>query len=330
MKKFTGVLFIFALMFLVACGGPEATLPAPTSTVDAEEPTDNAVSVGSEEQDTVVESEPVDSDSEIVPVVDPVEATQAPTPTNLPESWEDYPVIPNISQRAIEIYNQGIAAGNDPHSFSKIGDCQNITTYFLAPLENPQFYSLGDEYAYLQDTIDYFYGSYSRKSLAVAGGLNVARVLSPLHADIELCEPNEHPLACEVRINNPSITIVSLEENWGSRTAEEYEQYLRKVIEYLIGENVLPILATKADNLEGDNSFNQVIVNVAADYEIPLWNFWRAVQPLPNHGLQEDGFHLSIAGPYFDDAAHMQAGWPWRNLTALQTLDAVLEAVGQK
>jgi hypothetical protein len=252
-----------------------------------------------------------------------------PSPTPTPENWQDYPVIPTVSQRAVEIYQQGIAMGNDPHRFSKIGDCQSITTYFLAPFEDPKLYSLGEQYAYLQDVIDWYFGSFSRESLAVAGGLNVARVLSPFHADADQCAPNENSLACEVRVYNPSVAIVSLEENWNGRTADQYEGYLRTIIEYLIGEGVLPILATKADNLEGDNRINQTIVRLAGEYGIPLWNFWLAVQPLPNHGLEKDGFHLTLAGPYFDDRTHMKEAWPWRNLTALQALNAVMLVVSQ-
>ena len=255
--------------------------------------------------------------------------TPTPTSTKLPESWQLYPVIPEVSPRAIEIYQRGIAMGNDPHHFSKIGDCQNISTYFLAPLEDPDLHSLGEEYANLQEVIDWFFGSYSRESLAVAGGLNVAAVLSPFHADVEKCKPNEHPLACEVRIHNPSIAIVSLEENWGSRTAKNYEEHLRTIIEYLISEGILPILATKADNIEGDYSINKTITKVAEEYELPIWNFWLAVQPLPNHGLKNDGFHLTLAGPYFDSEWHMESGWTIRNLTALQTLDVVWRAVTQ-
>lgn len=256
----------------------------------------------------------------------PTDTSIPPTKTPFPETWQDWPVIPNVSQRAIEIYQRGIELGNDPHSFSKIGDCQNISTYFLAPFENPAEHSLG-EYTELQDVIDWYYGSYSRDSLAVAGGLNVARVLSPFHADIDKCEPGENSLSCEVRVNNPSVAIVSLEENWGDRSQEDYEGYLRTILDYLIDEGVVPILVTKADNFEGDHAINISIVKLAAEYDIPLWNFWAAVQPLPNHGLEKDGFHLTLAGPYFDSESHMENAWPWRNLTALQSLNAVLEAV---
>ena len=327
------VLLIIAL--LTSCSSVENNQPKVLSGKTNLESTspDNlsqGVSVSIDIGDTGLSQEDVNTPAngeKITEAIGEDQIESGPTPTPLPASWKDYPVIPNISPAALAIYQKGIKMGNDPNSFSKIGDCQNITTYFLASLENPKLYSLGDEYGYLQDTIDYFYGSFSRESLAVAGGLNVARVLSPFHSDIELCEPNEHPLACEVRVNNPSIAIVSLEENWSSRTAEEYEGYLRRVIEYLISEGVLPILATKADNLEGDHRINKTVVSLAEEYQLPMWNFWKAVQPLPNHGLEEDGFHLTVAGPYFDSKGHMRSAWPWRNLTALQSLHAVLEAV---
>jgi hypothetical protein len=89
----------------------------------------------------------------------------------------------------------------------------------------------------------------------------------------------------------------------------------------------LPILATKADNWEGNHGINAAIARIAAEYEIPLWNFWLAVQPLPNHGVSEDGFHLTYARNFFDDPVRMQSSWPVRNLTALQALDAVWKAV---
>lgn len=256
-----------------------------------------------------------------------VDLAKKATATAGPANWQDYSVVPSLSDRAIEIYQQGLLKGNDPHRFSKIGDCQNITTYFLSAFEDPDLYTLGEDYAGLQETIDWYFGSFARESLAVAGGLNVARVLSPFHANRELCGANENSLDCEVRVHNPSVAIVSMEENWSQRSPEEYEKHLRTIVESLIDKGVLPILATKADNLEGDHSINATIAKVAADYEIPLWNFWLAVQPLPTQGLHADGFHLTVAGSHFDDAQRMKKAWPWRNLTALQSLDSVLEAV---
>jgi hypothetical protein len=85
----------------------------------------------------------------------------------------------------------------------------------------------------------------------------------------------------------------------------------------------VPVLSTKADNLEKDESINAIIARLAQEYDIPLWNFWAAVQGLPSAGLQPDGAHLTFASPFFDLPDNMEHAWPVRNLTALQTLDSL-------
>jgi hypothetical protein len=232
-----------------------------------------------------------------------------------------------VSERARQLYQAGLAMGNDPRAFSKVGDCQNIPAFFLGIFENPDDeYRLG-EYGYLQDVIKYFKGSYRRDSLAAQGGFNVASVLSPIWSDRRICQKNENPLECEFRDHRPSIAIISMETWWSGKPATEYEAYLRQIVDYAISQGTLPILATKADNWEGNHGINAAIVRIAAEYEIPLWNFWLAVQPLPNHGVSEDGFHLTYARNFFDDPVRMQSSWPVRNLTALQALDAVWKGV---
>lgn len=240
-----------------------------------------------------------------------------------PADWQDLPVVPTVSARAKAIYERGLEAGRFPNRFSKIGDCQNILPYFLAFFDSPDRYDLGEDYAYLQDTIDHFSGSFSRKSTATGGGMNVAAVFSQYWADQERCKDGEFPLACELRLNQPIIAIISMEESWGSgNEVENYEKYMRRIIETVIEFGTVPILATKADNLEGDHLINQTIARLAYEYDIPLWNFWRAVQPLENHGLEKDGFHLT--GLYhFTKIEDSELAWPLRNITALQALDAV-------
>jgi len=247
-----------------------------------------------------------------------------------PEDWREWPVIPMVSSRAIAIYQDGIEKGRDPRVFSKTGDCQNITTYFLALFENPDLYRLGAEYAYLQETIDYYNGSFSRNSMAVKGGMNVAAVLSPMRANQEYCLGGETSLDCELRLNNPSIMLVSMEEAWGEQnSAANYEKYMRMILDKIIANGTLPIIATKADNLEGGHRINETIVKLAYEYDIPLWNFWRAVQGLPNNGILADGFHLSHGYYQFDNKYALQSGWPVRNLTALQVLDSVRRQLGE-
>jgi len=250
--------------------------------------------------------------------------TQTPKPPLAKDAWMQMPAVPaGVSDAMRAVYQRGLELGNDPTHFSVIGDCQNVSSYFLSVFDNPGEYSLGEQYAYLQPTIDYYQGSFSRVSVAVKGGFNAAAVISPLRADPKVCNANESPLDCELRLWRPSVVIVSMETWWSHKPAQEYEKYMRKVLDRIIETGAVPIIATKADNLEGDHSINATIAQLAYEYDIPLWNFWAAVQSLPNHGLSPDGFHLTFARNFFDDPVRMKSAWPWRNLTALQTLDVV-------
>ena len=250
--------------------------------------------------------------------------TATPKPPLEKDAWMQMPVVPTVVSDAMrEVYQRGLEMGNDPTHFSVIGDCQNVSSYFLAVFEQPGEFNLGDEYAYLQPTIDYYQGSFSRVSVAVKGGFNAAAVISPLRSDKKVCNANESPLDCELRLWRPSVVLVSMETWWSQKPEQEYEKYMRKVLDRIIETGAVPIIATKADNLEGDNAINAMVAQLAYEYNIPMWNFWAAAQRLPDQGLSDDGFHLTFARNFFDDPKRMENAWPWRNLTALQSLDVV-------
>ena len=52
-----------------------------------------------------------------------------------PEDWQDLPVLPELSPRALEILEDGLARGNNPRAFSKIGDCESQASWFLEPFD---------------------------------------------------------------------------------------------------------------------------------------------------------------------------------------------------
>jgi hypothetical protein len=253
-----------------------------------------------------------------------------------PDDWKNWPVLPVVSAHARALYQAGLAAGNQPNAFSKIGDCQNITSHFLGAFDNPQTYLLGPKFENLQAAIDHFKGMFARESAAVRPGFNVAAVLSPVQADPSVCKAGENPVSCELRLNKPSIVLISMETWWAKKPAAEYEKYMRQILDLVIAQKALPILATKADDLEGDFSINATLAKLAYEYDIPLWNFWKAVQPLPSGGLTEDGFHLShdsqnASDPLFyrrlSETEAWNFGWTVRNVTALQALDTVWQQV---
>jgi len=252
------------------------------------------------------------------------------TVTPSPDFWKELPVVPaGISERVREIYQRGLAMGNNPNAFSKVGDCHSINPYFLADYDlGRDVYDLG-EYAYLQSTIDYFQGSFSRSSLAAKQGLSTAGVLASLWSDWKYCSSNETPLDCEFRLQHPSFALISLGTNEAHDVREDpstFEGRLRRIIEHSIDQGVVPILSTKADNAEGDHFINYVTSRLAMEYELPLWNFWKAVQPLPEQGLRSPEhltFALTKSFTDFSRPEYLTYGMQVRNLTALQMLDMI-------
>jgi endonuclease YncB( thermonuclease family) len=234
----------------------------------------------------------------------------------LPEDWRDWPVVPEISDFSKLVYTTGLAVGTDPHAFSVIGDCQSLPNRFLARVDWDSF-TLPTGYEYLQSTVDWFAGEYSRDFVTVRDSATVATMFSPLWADSNRCRPNETPLECEFRLNNPSVVLISLGTNWQTRSVEEFERYLRDIVEFSINHNVLPIIATKADATASDYPLNHAMARVAYDFDIPLWNFWSAVQFMPYQGMDPEdvrGIHI------------LSSAYPVKRITALQVLHEVLNS----
>jgi hypothetical protein len=318
LKKSALFLCITALgCVLTACGSSSPALSTPSSKVPVNSPVIEPTLSKVPETSLASPTSPLEPQ--------PTATIILPSPTPGPEDWKSAPIIPQLSERARQIFEQGLAQGNDPQRFSKIGDSETFTRWFLAPFDQtPPTYRLGD-YTYLQTVIEQFSGSFARQSLAARQGFNAASVFAPLWADPAFCLAGETPLACEFRLHQPSYVFVLLGTN-DIYHLEEFEAQMRRILEYSIEQGVLPILGTKADNLEGDGRINRTLYSLALEYEIPLWNFWAAVQDLPQAGLDQDQAHLTFGYNHFDDPKAMLNAWPVRNLTALQVLNAVWRA----
>jgi hypothetical protein len=248
-----------------------------------------------------------------------------------------YPIVPEISERAKQIYLDGIASGNDPHTFIKVGDCMTHNPYFLIPIGQGD-YDLGD-YRDLQPVIDYFnqgdLNSFDRESQAAAGGFNTASVLDSLWANPEFCQAGETPLSCEVRTMQPSIALIMFGTNDVFYLDEaSFDFFLRSIVVETIRDGILPIMSTFPHRPEfPDKSvlYNQIVVQIAQDYDVPLINLWLALDPLPNQGIdQEETTHMSTPASgevcYFI-GPNLEAWFTVRNLVTLETLDVVMKAV---
>jgi hypothetical protein len=246
---------------------------------------------------------------------------------SVPDSWKNLPVIPEtVSQKMIDLYKKGQESGNNKRAFSKAGDCETSSEYFLSPFDlGPKNYTLGS-HSDLQEVINHFRGSFGRVSIAAKPSFSVSSMFTSLWSDPALCG-DEYPISCEYRINRPAFALIMFGTNDVHNSPDVFEKNLRALIEFSLKNHVIPILATKADNLEGDGRINATIAQLAYEYEVPVWNFWRAVQGLPGNGMKEDQVHFTYAPNDFDNPDDMLRGWPVRNLTALQVLDKVWRTV---
>lgn len=275
---------------------------------------------------------PVPTDTAVPIAV--VEPTAAPVTILPPEQWREWPIIPEyISDEMKEIYRAGLAEGRLADTFSKVGDSNSVAPYFLSCFDSYEGgYSLG-EYAYLEETIEQFKGSFSRESRAAWIGATVIDMDNYHPYDDDVCWPYESALSCEYRLNLPSIAFIAFGTNDVYYDKELFDTHLRSLVQKSLDRMVVPILVTKTDNLEGDDSFNELIARAAYDFKVPLWNLWRAENALPNHGLREDNVHHSFhEGSLCDFSGGdlQEYGLTVRNQTALQALDAVWRLLNEE
>ncbi len=241
------------------------------------------------------------------------------------------PIIGQPTGRARAIFQQGRALGNNPNVVAKVGDCSSEHWYFLSPFTWGD-YNLGS-YGDLQDVVNHFGASMDADSQATHNGYNVNTVQSPDWANPNFCRAGESPLECEYRLRKPSVAIIMFgTSDLLSMSPYEFEFYYRFIIERSIELGVIPVLSTFPGNLNFWNHtilYNKIVVKLAREYDVPLMNLWLALESVPNHGLELDGFHL---GEPLDDPANLegpnlQTGYPMRNLVTLQTLDAIWRGV---
>ncbi len=276
-------LALLTLFVLTAClSAPEDTPQAPPTQPAAGTPTR---SVPTPRYDTPMQGP-------VVTVTTEATATRSPTSTPTLEAttvtataednaWMSLPVQPEPGANLRAIYEKGLALGNDPNAFSIFGDCQAEPQEFLGVYDTDAALvaSLSPE---LQETVAHFAGSFERVSPTAQDGTTPGALLwDQWHRGQYGCQFGETPVTCELRVHRPSFVIIQIGSHFESRNTE----YLRRVIDQLLEQGVVPILATKADNREKDHRVNRDMALLSAEYDLPLWNFWAAVSDLPNRGL---------------------------------------------
>ena len=276
-------------------------------------------------------TEPPDPTPTALPTEEPTAVpTAEPSPTPLPDpaAWKTWPELPeSVSPEIKALYFEGISEGNDPNRFSKVGDSNTVMPSFFGCFDSgiDTGYVLGP-YEYLQETIEHFQWSFSRYTRAAKNGATAYDMDVYHWYDDDVCWPYESALNCEYRLFTPSIAFIGFGTNDALLGIDLYEEHLRSLVEKTLARKIVPILFTKADDIEGDGSFNTVTAKIAQEFGVPLWNLWRPMSALPNNGLRPGDVHptadeVSLCNFAGDDLQHY--GWTVRNLSALKALDRV-------
>ncbi|MCS6773348.1 MAG: SGNH/GDSL hydrolase family protein [Thermoflexales bacterium] len=235
-----------------------------------------------------------------------------------------------MTARGRQLYQQAIKSGRNPRLFTVAGDSNSTWQRSIGRIAGGS-YDLG-AHRHLSVVVARFDPSFARVSLAVRGGIGAVDMFDPAKAPSPPCRPSEGLFACELRVSGASIVFIQL--GTGDTFAwQQFEQNLQRLIDRAVASNVLPVLVTKADDMEsihGGASFNyinEVIRRLAREQQLPLVDFHtatRALPVVPNPDLPHRPFTqnglVDEWGYYF----HLsEDGYNLRVLSTLLLLDAL-------
>ena len=263
--------------------------------------------------------------------------TPAPTPTYAVTNTDAINGVPvdqfivisgSAAQHIREIYENGQALGRNPNAFSEVGDSTIVWPRLMGVFNNPKSFTLG-AFDYLQPTIDYYAGSFARSSPAARKSLHAWSVMTEVWPDRGACLSTETMLDCELRLNNPAIVIIRLGVN-DVGAPKLFDDDYRKIVAYFIANGVIPVIGTKPDRFEGkQNTINILLRKIAADYNVPLWDYDRVAATLPGRGLWIDNVHMGPSTHDYTTFLAFASGNAMHDLTALMMLDAIRKELAQ-
>ncbi|MCX6050856.1 MAG: SGNH/GDSL hydrolase family protein [Chloroflexi bacterium] len=271
------------------------------------------------------------------------------------------PIIPAIDatlkSRLRAILADGVIQGNRATVFAKLGDSITDSGSFLSDIGcNAE--NLGDHSelapmiaSFRATTFPNNYAavwcgvanSFTRSSAGAVTGWSANQLLGLPDANHTECHVGESALTCELRVLKPAIALIMVGTNDLERFNDlpRYRTDLTHIITETVEAGVIPVLSTLPPRLDDVTlgarvaPYNQVVREVAQAQQIPLWNFWQALQGVPmiNQGISEDGVHPNLASCDAGVCAAdfttegLRYGYNQRNFTALQMLAKLKQIV---
>ncbi len=265
-------------------------------------------------------------------------------PPDVASSPINLPILPQITgsvRNAMKaIYRYGQSLRNNPRVFSKVGDCHTDHPAFFNEI-GLGVYNLG-QYGNLQGVINYYSvpprpgltNSFNTQSQAAHSAFTSGAVLDWKTSNPNICQAEESPLRCEYRIDKPSVAIIMFGVvDVEVMTAAQFNTYMRYIVKDTMDRGIIPVLSTTAENAaypDKGRLFNQIVIGLAHQKNLPLINLEAALAKLPNRGLDGDGIHLTrgaLEKTAFFDNQNLQYGYTMRNLVTLQALDIIWKQI---
>ena len=206
------------------------------------------------------------------------------TPTiALPLRGDAAPRLPawiHIDERARALFAQAVRAGRDGRMFTVAGDSNSAWPRSFGRILTGQYDVRADPIE--RAAAARFDVGFARASISVGGGYGTA----DMFRSDPRCGNGETLVACELRLSNAAILFVQL--GTGDKFPwREFEANLRRIIRIARDRSVVPVLVTKADDLESiqgggpDGHINAVMRAVASELGVPWIDFYAATRTLP-------------------------------------------------
>jgi hypothetical protein len=287
-------------------------------------------------------------------------ASKASVPVEVPAVVRSTPVLPRIDAamkaHLRSIYLAGQAAGNHRDVFSKIGDSITAIPDFLVPIGCGRI-----EWGPWQDELEPVVqrwsaepvprgwelercgvsNSFTRIGSAAFPGWRVEDLLTAHTPHPKDCPPpDDVAVRCELAEVRPSIALVEIGTNdmvaGDGQTLDpggfdRWKVQLRELVREIVAAHVVPVLSTlppRRNPIETEPlppQWNAEVIRIAEEAQVPVWNYWLALQSASQTGMAYDWVHPSPAPTGAGDlrADAMNWGFNVRNLTALQVLEKV-------
>ncbi|MCB9437887.1 MAG: hypothetical protein H6673_13000 [Anaerolineales bacterium] len=191
------------------------------------------------------------------------------------------PEFPDFDTQALrDRYTNAINLGRNPNAFSFAGDDSLTREAFLDPIVLGQ-YNLGS-YPNLQNAINVF--TFDFQSVAYGQDWTIESLLNSQYADPGLCQPGVAPLQCELDRTAPVLLFINFTPtNTTSVGLDVYKASLNEVLDIIVKTGTIPVLVTLPDDgtvgFDTLNQYNELIVSIAEERELPLWNLALTLQP---------------------------------------------------